>query len=463
MKLTAHGAARNVTGSKHVLTVGRWRVLLDCGLFQGRRVESNRRNRRLPFAAAGISSVLLSHAHIDHAGSLPTLTRSGFRGRIFATHATVDLAKLLLTDAAFVQEQDIEYLNKRRKRRGEPPLEPIYTQRDVEEAAEHFVGVDYDEPTRVAPGVTATFREAGHILGSSVIEIEACEHGRKVRIVFTGDLGRSGTPILRDPHRPRSADVLVTESTYGGRRHAPDEHVARDLAALVSDVARRKGKVIIPSFAVGRTQRIVYELHELARSGRIPEVPIFVDSPLAVRATEIFRRHPECFDAEMNDLIGRDDDPLGFSRVTYVTKTEESKKLNRRPGPIIVVSASGMCEAGRILHHLKNTISGRRNAVVITGYQASHTLGRRLAEGVTRVRIHGDYYRVRARVAVFNEFSAHADRDELLEFASTLRPAPRRTIVVHGSEDQALAFGRLLDSHGFGGVAVPVDGESIEL
>ena len=463
MRLTVHGAARNVTGSKHVLEVDGRRVLLDCGLFQGRRSESERRNRNLPFDPRSIDAVLLSHAHIDHCGSLPTLVKAGFAGPIFATHATVDLAGILLRDSAYVQQHDLEYLNKRRRKKGELPLEPVYTEEDVEATLPRFVPVDYDAATGVVRGVTATFRDAGHILGSSILEVDARERGGSRRIVFTGDLGRAGMPILRDPYQVRSADVLITESTYGGRVHSPVEHVEEAFAAFIRAAVRRRGKIIVPSFAVGRTQRIVYKLHGLMREERIPEIPIFVDSPLAVKATKIFRRHRECYDDEMKALIGRNDDPLGFSRVTYIEDVRESKKLNRVPGPSVIISASGMCEAGRVLHHLKNNVAHRRNAVMMVGYQAGHTLGRRMAEGQKRVKIFGDVYPMRARVAVFDEFSAHADRDGLLAFAEGMRRPPRRTVVVHGDEEQALALGRLLSESGFPNVSVPLDGETIVL
>jgi metallo-beta-lactamase family protein len=463
MRFTAYGAARNVTGTKHLLEASGVRILLDCGLFQGHRAESERRNRHLPFDPTSIDAVLLSHAHIDHSGSLPTLVKGGFGGRIYATHATADLCDIMLRDTAYVQNHDLEYLNKRRRRRGELPLEPIYTEADVEETLTRFEAVDYDGPVTVGRGVTAVFREAGHILGSSVLEIDVREGGRTSRVVFTGDLGRSDVPILRDPYRVTRADVLVTESTYGGRTHKSMEDVKRSFAEFVSSVARRRGKVIVPSFAVGRTQRIIYELHELMREGRVPEMPIYVDSPLAVSATEIFRRHPECFDDEMNSLLRERDDPFGFSRVEYVRDAKESKKLNRRRGPMVIISASGMCEAGRILHHLKNNISNRRNGVMIVGYQARNTLGRRIAEGEKRVRIFGDIYRVRAPVRVFDEFSAHADSDELVAFAGAIRRLPARTIVVHGNEEQSLALARRLTSEGFPNVVVPLDGETTQL
>jgi len=463
MRFTAYGAARNVTGSKHLLEVGGVRVLLDCGLYQGRRAESERRNRNLPFEPSSIDAVLLTHAHIDHCGSLPTLVKNGFTGPIYATHATTDLCAILLRDSAYVQRHDLEYLNRRRRRRGEIPLEPTYDEDDVDETLGQFVGVDYGSRVRVAHGVEVIYRDAGHILGSAILEIDASERGCRRKIVFTGDLGRKDMPILRDPHQPAEADVLVTESTYGARVHEPMDHVSDRLASFVGDVARRRGKIVIPSFAVGRTQRVVYELHGLMRAGRIPEMPVYVDSPLAVRATEIFRRHPECFDSEMNALLARNDDPLGFSRITYIKDVTDSKSLNRKRGPMIIISASGMCEAGRVLHHLKNTVTKRRNGVMIVGYQSAHTLGRRIAEGQRTVRIFGDVYPLRARVAVFDEFSSHADRDALLGFAEGMRRPPRRTFVVHGSPEAAVAYVRLMSEHGFENVTAPLDGETAQL
>jgi metallo-beta-lactamase family protein len=463
MQFTAYGAARNVTGTKHLVEVAGKRYLLDCGLYQGRRREAERRNRNLPFNPSTIDAVLLSHAHIDHSGSLPTLVKHGFRGRIYCTHATADLCAILLRDTAYIQSHDLEYLNKKRRKRGLHLLEPIYTHDDVEETLPRFHGVDYDSPLRVSPELTITFRDAGHILGSAILEIDARESGRTTKIVFTGDLGRADMPILRDPYSVGGADVLVTESTYGDRLHNPMADVEKELGSFVSSVAKRKGKIIIPSFAVGRTQRVVYELHKMMRDGHVREMPIFVDSPLAVSATEIFRKHPECFDEEMNELLRRDDDPLGFSRVRYVKKADESKKLNRMSGPMVIISASGMCEAGRILHHLKNNVGSRRNGILMVGYQAEHTLGRRIVNGERRVKIFGKPYPVRARVKVFNEFSAHADSDELVAFAEGMRRPPRRTIVVHGNEEMSVALGRRLTKRGFPRVTVPLDGETVRL
>ncbi len=462
MRITAFGAARNVTGSKHLLTVGAKRVLLDCGLFQGHRGESERKNRSFPFDPASIDAVLLSHAHIDHSGSLPSLVKAGFRGRILATGATADLTEILLRDSAHLQAHDAEYLNARR-RRGEAALAPIYTPADVEDAVARLSVVDYDRPVDVVAGLSVTFRDAGHILGSALLEMTARERERTRTIVFTGDLGRSGMPILRDPYRPSEADVLITESTYGSRTHPPLTEADDRLARFVSRVAARRGTMIVPAFAVGRTQAVLYQLHALMRSGRVPGIPIYVDSPLAIRATELFRRHPECFDADMNALLRRNDDPLGFDRVTYVTDARDSKALDRKRGPMIVVSASGMCEGGRVLHHLQAAVGNRRNAVMIVGYQAENTLGSRIAGGADRVKILGRPVAVRAEVAVFDELSAHADSDGLVSFACGFRRPPSRTILVHGSEENALALAKRLSASGLQRVSVPFDGESFDL
>jgi metallo-beta-lactamase family protein len=341
-------------------------------------------------------------------------------------------------------------------------VRPLYTEADVEATLPRFTPVDYDRPVAAAQGVTVAFRDAGHILGSAMLEIDAREGGRRARVVFTGDLGRAGMPILRDPYRSVEADVLVTESTYGGRLHAPIERARERLARLVSRVAARGGKIVVPAFAVGRTQALLYELHVLVGEGRVPRLPVFVDSPLAVGATDLFARHPECFDEEMLALVRRHDDPLGLGRVTYVRSAAESRALAGRRGPMVVVSASGMCEGGRVLHHLRQAVGNGRNAVLLVGFQAEGTLGARLAAGEDRVRILGETHAVRAEVAAFDEFSAHADAEGLEAFATGFRRPPRLTVVVHGNEENALALGRRLSSRGLARVAVPFDGESLE-
>ncbi|HUS68071.1 MAG TPA: MBL fold metallo-hydrolase [Kofleriaceae bacterium] len=442
------GAAREVTGSRHLLTVGGRRVLLDCGLYQGRRAEAWTRNTSFGFDPASLDAVVLSHAHIDHSGALPMLARAGFRGRVHATLATADLLEVMLRDSASIQERDAEDVTRRRGRRGEAPVEPLYRIADAETILAQVVAHAYHTPIEVVPGVRATFYDAGHILGSAVVALELAEEGRSRTLVFSGDLGRRNLPVLRDPETPPHADVLLIESTYGARLHKPVELIDEKLADVVARVTARGGKLIVPAFSVGRTQELCFSLARLLRAGRIPKVAIHVDSPLAVNVSEVFARHPECYDAEVAEVLRTTGDPFGFDLLHYIQTRDESIALNRAPGPFIVISASGMCEAGRVLHHLKNSIEDPKNAVLIVGYQAEHTLGRRLVEGAPEVRIFGEPHPRRAEVIVMNEFSAHADRDELLTWVRGFRRTPSQAFVVHGEEAQALPFAASLTAEG---------------
>jgi metallo-beta-lactamase family protein len=462
MHLQFLGAARTVTGSMHLLTVNGSRILLDCGLFQGRRQESFERNRNLPFDAASIDALVLSHAHIDHSGNIPTLVKNGFQGNVYATPATRDLCSAMLRDSGHIHEEDALYVNKKRARQGLPPVEALYTQEDAARSLGHFVSVAYHRPLPVAPGVTVTFCDAGHILGSAVVVLDLEENGTKKRLVFSGDLGRKGMPILRDPEPVEGADYLIIESTYGDRLHDPIEDQDRELRDAVLETYQRGGKVIVPAFAVGRTQELVYALHRLVEARQLPSLPIFVDSPLAVNVTEIFRLHPECYDQEVKEFMeaGNHRDPFGFRRLTYVRSVEGSKELNFLREPAIIVSASGMAEAGRILHHLKNNIEDERNMVLIIGWQAPDTLGRRLVERQPVVKIFGEEYRLRAQVQTINAFSAHADRRELLDYARQLKPERlQAAFVVHGEEAASLALAEGLTSLGITQVIVPRMGE----
>lgn len=463
MKITFWGGVRTVTGSRHLLRVGSRTVLLDCGLFQGRRDESERRNRLLPFDAQSVDAVLLSHAHIDHSGNLPALVRHGFRGAVHATAATTDLCRVMLPDSAHIQEKDVEFVNRRARRRGSGPREPLYTVEDAEAILSRFEPRPYDVPFPVSEGITATFRDAGHILGSAMVELNLEEKGVRRRVLFTGDLGRAHLPILRDPTPLGECDVLLIESTYGNRLHPPPESVPSALADIVNRVRERGGKILIPAFAVGRAQEIIWVLRQLIDAGSVPPIPIYVDSPLAVDATEIFARHPECYDAETRALLGHDRDPFGFRLVRYIRRVEDSMALNGRPETCIILSASGMCEAGRILHHLRNNIEDPRNLVLIVGFQAEDTLGKRLVERRPIVRIFGEEFALRAEVVTMNGFSAHADRSELLGWAASEPGRPRRTFVVHGSEDQSEALAAALADHGFRGVEVPELGQEFGL
>jgi metallo-beta-lactamase family protein len=466
MRIQFLGAVRTVTGSMHLLTVNGARVLLDCGLFQGKRQESYERNRSLPFDARSIDSLLLSHAHIDHSGNVPTLVKSGFQGNIYATSATRDLCSAMLRDSGHIHEEDAQFVNKKRARLGLPPVEPLYTLEDATLSIRSFFSAGYDRPFPVAPGVTLTFRDAGHILGSALLVLDLDEAGTKRRLAFTGDLGRKGMPILRDPTLVQDVDTLVIESTYGDRLHDPIETTDRALRDVVVETYQRGGKLIIPAFAVGRTQELVYALHRLTEKADIPSLPIYVDSPLALNATEVFRAHPECFDQELNQFLagGRDKDPFGFHRLKYVRTTEESKQLNFLREPAIIISASGMCEAGRVLHHLKNNVEDARNTVLIVGWQSPETLGRRLVEHQPMVKIFGEEHTVRARVETVNGYSAHADRAELLEYVRQMDPGRLRSaFVVHGEEASSLSLAEGLRDLGVGQVIVPKPGEAFEL
>jgi metallo-beta-lactamase family protein len=465
MEIQFHGAARTVTGSQHLLSVNGSHILLECGLFQGKRRESLERNRRLPFDAASVDALVLSHAHIDHSGNIPNLVRNGFRGSIYCTFATRDLCSAMLRDSAYIQEHDVAYVNKKRAHKGLPPVEPIYTHEDAIASLKHFVSVGYGRSIFVAPGVECTFFDAGHILGSAFVLLEAEENGWRTRLLFSGDLGRRDMPILRDPAPAPPADALVIESTYGDRRHRSHGGAERRLRQLIGETCGDGGKVVIPAFSVGRTQEIVYSLHRLASAGQLPDVPIFVDSPLAVNVTEVFRLHPECYDEELLDFTARNrhPDPFGFDRLRYVRKVEDSKAINALEGPAVIVSASGMCEAGRVQHHLKHTVEDPRNTVLIVSWQAPHTLGRRLVERQKTVKIFGEEFRLRARVEAIGGYSAHADRDGLLGWVEPIARGLRRAFVVHGDPAPAAALAEGLEEIGVRDAVAPEVGDVVQV
>jgi metallo-beta-lactamase family protein len=465
MFLTFWGAARTVTGSMHELTVGGRRFLLDCGLFQGRRKEAFERNRQFPFRASTVRGVVLSHAHIDHSGNLPSLARDGFQGEVNATGATVDLCHSMLRDSAFIQEKDVEFINRRKERRNSAngPVEPLYTPDDADRILDRMRPHAYHTPWAIDDELTIEFGEAGHLLGSAWTLVTSRHDGRKTRLLFSGDLGRPGLPIIRDPEPPPEADYLILESTYGGRLHKAEQLVIDSLADVVARTAARGGRIIIPAFAVGRTQQIVLLLHQLCEQKRIPDIPIFVDSPLAVNVTDAYRRHPECFDREAGKFLDSGRDPFGFRRVRYIREVAESKALNSLRGPMVVISASGMCEAGRILHHLHNNIEDPRNTVLIAGFQAEHTLGRKIVEKHAEVPVFGEPHRLRAEVAVINELSGHADQQGLLDWVRPNAGTLRGIFLVHGEPSQCEALQRALRESFNLEVHIPARGDRAEL
>jgi metallo-beta-lactamase family protein len=456
------GAVRTVTGSRHLLELNGDRVLFDCGLFQGRRQQSRERNSSFRFDPRSITSVVLSHAHIDHSGNLPSLYKRGYPGVVYTTLATRDLCKVMLLDSAHIQQRDAEYLNRKRKR-GQKPIEPLYEEDDAKLAVRQMQGYPYHYPVVVGRGATATFYDAGHILGSALTLLEAEEAGRKIRIAFTFDLGRRDMPILRDPEPLPPVDYIITESTYGDRLHEPAGDMKQRLKEVLRRTFDRGGRVVVPAFSVGRTQNLVYYLHELFNEGNLPPIPIFIDSPLSVNATAAYRGHPECYDEETKDFLEREEDPFGFRRLRYIKDVEESKALNHLDKPCVIISASGMCEAGRILHHLKHSVTDPRNTILIVGFQAPHTLGKRLVDRVKGVKIYGKTYKLRAEVVTMNGFSAHADWKEILGYLGPWSATAKGVFIVHGDEDQALALQRRLAGAGFRNVAVPVEGEKFEL
>ncbi|MGI9627345.1 MAG: MBL fold metallo-hydrolase [Longimicrobiales bacterium] len=467
MKITFWGAARTVTGSMHLVELENGsRVLLDCGLYQGRRSEARKINEELPFDGRAIDVVLLSHAHIDHSGLLPLLYRRGFRGRIYATHATYDLCALMLLDSAYIQEKDASYVNRRnrKRKRDEPEVQPLYAMEDAEKVLDLFVGVGYGQEFDPVPGMKVEYRDAGHILGSATISITVEEGGKTKRVGFTGDVGRTGRPILRDPVTMADCDFLITESTYGGKVHDPPEESKRRLREVVRGTAQRGGKVIIPAFAVGRTQEIVYILDQLENEGTLAPIPAYVDSPLAVNVTGVYQVHPECYDRDLRDYLLQDPNPFGFERLTYVRHVEESKRLNASSLPMVIISASGMCEAGRILHHLRHAVSDPKNTILMVGYCADHTLGKRLIERREEVKIFGEPYRLRSEVVVMNSYSAHADEPELLEFIGGLdRDRLKQVALVHGAPVRQAALKEAMTAKGYHDIIVPERGDSVQL
>lgn len=438
MRVNFHGAAHTVTGSQHLLEINGHRLLLDCGLYQGKRSESYARNLNFAYDPRGVDAVILSHAHIDHCGNLPNLVKNGYENPIYAVSATVDLATIMMQDSGHIQESDAAFVNKKNLRRGEPSIEPLYTEADAAHAAALFCRVDYGQPFEPVPGVTARFVEAGHILGSAAISLEIEEKGRTIRFWFSGDIGRYKLPLLRDPVLPTNVDYLLMECTYGDKPHDDPSRAFTEFQEVVERTINRGGKVIIPAFAVGRTQELVYHLNMMMYANHVKPVPVFVDSPLAVNASTVFTKHPECFDAETRWFVQQARHPaLDFKMLTYVQSVEESKALNQRKDPMIIISASGMAETGRILHHLKNNIENPLNTICIVSWQAPHTLGRRLADREKQVKIFGEPYTVQAEIATIGGLSGHAGQDLLTKYAVNVRDTVKKVFLVHGEETPA--------------------------
>jgi len=467
MKLTFIGAAGEVTGSSHLLETPAGRLLIDCGMFQGHRREAAEKNRSFPIETETVRAVILSHAHIDHSGRLPLLHKRGFQGNIYTTSATRDLAAIMLRDSAHIQQLDAEYISRKRARHGEEPVAPLYSSADAVKVLRHFVSAGYHRRFSPLADVTATFYDAGHILGSALTRMDIQHNGATFSLGYACDLGRADMPILRDPEpiaeKKKPLDALIIENTYGGRHHDPPEDMEAELADLVTRVVRRGGKLVIPSFSVGRTQNILYYLHKLFAEGRVPSVPVYVDSPLSINATDVFKMHPECYDKEAADFLEEEGSVFTHRSIHYVMSVAESKKLNRRRTPAIIISASGMCEAGRILHHLKNTVTRKKNAVAIVGFMAEHTLGRRLVERRDKVKIFGEYYPVRCEIATLNGFSAHADHDGILAYADAVASPQTRIFQVHGEPQAVAALGSAFAQRGFKHVTAAQPGMTVEL
>lgn len=428
----------------YLLEVNQQRILLECGLFQGRRDESADRNRTFPFDVTKLDAVVLSHAHIDHCGNLPNLCKQGYAGNIYCTFATRDLAAIMLEDSAEIQKDDAIFVSKQRAKKGLPPVEPLYSAIDAEKTVRQFVGLNYGRPMLIGNGVTVTFRDAGHILGAAQVVLDIQESGRRFRYLFSGDIGRGDDDILRDPEPVENVDYLQIEATYGGRDHSPKMDAKAEVKRLVIDTLTNKGKVIIPAFSIGRTQQIVYTFHQLTLAGELPAAPIYVDSPLSVNATEVHRLHPECFNESIYKFLREKANPFGMENLTYIREVAHSRKLNELKDAAIIISSSGMAEAGRIRHHLKNNIGDPKNLVLFVGYCAEHTLGAQILSGKSPVNIFGEPHVVRARVASIDAFSGHADRNELQAYVERLTGNIKKISVIHGEESQCMAFAERL-------------------
>jgi len=464
MKITFLGAAGEVTGSQHLLETSKRRILLDCGLFQGPRAPSRQKNERFHCRPKELDAVILSHAHTDHAGNLPGLYRAGFRGPVFSTAATMDVAEVMLMDGAKIQAEDARYLA-RKLRPGHPPIEPLYDEADVRGLMRLFEPLAYDEWHELGPGFRLRFSDAGHILGSALTELHLNDKGETRRVTFTGDLGRRDMPLLKDPQLLGGCDVLISESTYGNRVHPPSDDLKSAIVRILKEAVSLGGKVIVPAFSLGRTQQLVYFLNELFNAGALPHIPIFVDSPLSRTLTNVFRRHMDILDDSFNAARASDADPFGFATLSYVSTREESQALNNREGSFVVISASGMCESGRVVHHLKHAVSDERNTIMLIGYQAPYTLGRQIADRRPYVRIYDREYPLKAHVEQLEGLSAHAD---VTDFKWWFEHMARdegigQALLVHGEPDSAAALAEVLKDFCNEEPIVPRFGETFEV
>ncbi|HJZ41351.1 MAG TPA: MBL fold metallo-hydrolase [Bacteroidales bacterium] len=466
MKIQFLGAAREVTGSKHLITLDNGKkILLDCGMYQGKGMATDSMNRNLGFNPQDIDYLILSHAHIDHSGLIPYIVKLGFTGRIITTHATRDLCSIMLADCGKIQEHDTEMNNKKRARQKLPPLEPIFTKADATSAMQYFVGIPYDTSFRVTKGVKVTITNTGHLLGGGVINLRIREEEKVTRIAFTGDIGRPENRILKPPQPFPQADIVICESTYGDRLHESSV-VSEDklLEVIKRTCVEKKGKLIIPSFSVGRTQEVIYSLNNFYNSGRLPKIKVYVDSPLSVNATNIFRLHRECFNEEITEMLETDPDPFGFNNLYFIQQVEDSKKLNDIQEPCIIISASGMMEAGRIKHHLANSITHSRNTVLAVGYCSPTTLGARILRGDKEVSIFGTVYPVNADIERIDSYSGHADYNEMITFLQCQdKKNVKKLFLVHGEFAVQEFFSSKLTESGYEQIDIPELGEEVEV
>jgi metallo-beta-lactamase family protein len=466
MKITFHGAAREVTGSRHLIeTPDGKRILLDCGVFQGKGLETDAMNRNLAFSPASIDHIILTHAHIDHSGLIPYLYKNGFEGSIICTNATRDLCAIMLADSGMIQERDAHTFNKRRVKKGLPWIKPIYTYDDAIASMKLFIGVPYDFKFRINSNLRVIFSNSGHMLGSAAVTLEVAHNGEKQLITYTGDIGRPHSMILREPDPFPQSEILITESTYGNRLHSSMKETEEELLKIVYQTCVVKGgKLIIPAFSVGRTQEVVYTLNNFYNENRLPKIDIFVDSPLSLNATNVFRLHRECFNEDILKIMESDPDPFGFNSLIYTNSTEESKRLNDIKGPCIIISSSGMMEAGRVKHHIANNISSPQNTILAVGYCAPATLGARLLAGAEEISIHGNRYIVRAEIKSIDSYSGHGDYNEMIEYLKCQNPDKLKKIfLVHGDYETQLAYKEHLKEAGFSNIEIPAAGETFNI